>query len=51
MVRNDRFFLAWSAMHYWFGGLFSVTASAAAAWIPARRAAAAKPVDIIRGAA
>jgi lipoprotein-releasing system permease protein len=51
MVRNDRFFLAWSLTHYAFGGVFSVTASAVAAWIPARRAAAAKPVDIIRGAA
>jgi lipoprotein-releasing system permease protein len=51
MVRNDRFFLAWSLSHYWAGGLFSLVASAVAAWIPARRAAGANPVDIIRGAA
>jgi lipoprotein-releasing system permease protein len=51
MVRNDRFFLAWSATHYWVGGMFSLVASGVAAWIPARRAAGANPVDIIRGAA
>jgi lipoprotein-releasing system permease protein len=50
-VRNDRFFLAWSLTHYWIGGLFSLAASVVAAWIPARRAAGANPVDIIRGAA
>jgi lipoprotein-releasing system permease protein len=51
MVRNDRFFLAWSVTHYWVGGMFSLVASGVAAWIPARRAAGANPVDIIRGAA
>ncbi|QQP90916.1 ABC transporter permease [Skermanella sp. TT6] len=51
MVRNDRFFLEWSLTHYWIGGLFSLAASGVAAWIPARRAAGANPVDIIRGAA
>jgi lipoprotein-releasing system permease protein len=51
MVRNDRFFLAWSVTHYWIGGMFSLVASGVAAWIPARRAAGANPVDIIRGAA
>jgi lipoprotein-releasing system permease protein len=51
MVRNDRFFLAWSVTHYWIGGMFSLAASGVAAWIPARRAAGANPVDIIRGAA
>ncbi|EWY41071.1 ABC transporter [Skermanella stibiiresistens SB22] len=50
-VRNDRFFLAWSLTHYWIGALFSLSASVVAAWIPARRAAGANPVDIIRGAA
>jgi lipoprotein-releasing system permease protein len=50
-VRNDRLFLAWSVTHYWIGGMFSLVASAVAAWIPARRAAGANPVDIIRGAA
>ncbi|WP_158046604.1 ABC transporter permease [Skermanella pratensis] len=51
MVRNDRFFLEWSLTHYWIGGLFSLAASGVAAWLPARRAAGANPVDIIRGAA
>ena len=27
MVRNDRFFLAWSVTHYWIGGMFSLVAS------------------------
>jgi ABC-type antimicrobial peptide transport system permease subunit len=45
------FSLAWSVTHYWIGGMFSLVASGVAAWIPARRAAGANPVDIIRGAA
>lgn len=49
-VQSDRFHLAYSIVHYLIGGAFALTSAGFAAWLPARRAAALNPVDIIRGA-
>lgn len=37
-------------MHYLLAGLIAVSASVIAGFFPARKAAAARPVEIIRGA-
>jgi lipoprotein-releasing system permease protein len=42
--------LAWSPWHYAIAGAFALSSAAVAGWLPARRAARANPVDIIRGA-
>lgn len=47
----QHFFVVYSLWHYAIGGIFCVLAATVAAWLPARRAALLKPVDIIRGAA
>ena len=47
----QHFFVVYSIWHYIIGGAFCVLAAAFAAWLPARKAALLKPVDIIRGAA
>lgn len=42
--------LAWSPAHYALATLFALAAAGVAGYLPARRAAAVNPVDIIRGA-
>lgn len=42
--------LAWSPLHYVLSTAFALLAAGVAGYLPARRAAAANPVDIIRGA-
>jgi lipoprotein-releasing system permease protein len=48
---NQGFILARELWPYVVGGVFAVMASAVAAFVPARRAAALNPVEIVRGAA
>ncbi len=47
----QHFIVVYSLWHYVIGGVFCVLAASFAAWLPARKAALLKPVDIIRGAA
>jgi lipoprotein-releasing system permease protein len=49
-VRLQGFVLHRTPLHYAASGAFALATSALAAWIPARRAARADPVDILRGA-
>jgi lipoprotein-releasing system permease protein len=42
--------LAWRPWHYAIAAAFALGSAAVAGWLPARRAARANPVDIIRGA-
>lgn len=42
--------LAWSPLHYILATFFALAAAGVAGYLPARRAAAVNPVDIIRGA-
>lgn len=51
VVTSDRLFIIYSPWHYAIGGAACVAAATVAAWLPARRAALLRPVDIIRGAA
>lgn len=51
VVSSDHLFIIYSFWHYLIGGISCVIAATCAAWIPARKAARLKPVDIIRGAA
>jgi lipoprotein-releasing system permease protein len=47
----EHFFVVYSLWHYAIGGVFCVLSATFAAWLPARKAAELRPVDIIRGAA
>ena len=49
-VRLQGFVLHRTPVHYALAGAFALATSALAAWIPARRAARADPVDMLRGA-
>jgi len=51
IVETQGFILYYSFVHYVVSGVAAVAASTFAAYLPARRAAAVNPVDIIRGAA
>lgn len=51
IVTSDHLFIVYDPSHYITGGVACLVAATLAAWIPARRAARLKPVDIIRGAA
>ncbi|MCY1231516.1 lipoprotein releasing system, transmembrane protein, LolC/E family [compost metagenome] len=42
--------IAWSMLHYLIAAAFALGSAAVAGYLPARRAARANPVDIIRGA-
>ena len=42
--------IAWSMLHYAIASAFALGSAAVAGYLPARRAARANPVDIIRGA-
>ncbi len=50
-VKTEGFVLYYSFRHYLIAGLFAMIASLAASYLPARKAAAVNPVDIIRGGA
>lgn len=51
VVSTTHLFIVYSPWHYAIGSVACIVAASAAAWIPARRAARMRPVDIIRGAA
>lgn len=51
VIASDHLFIIYSYWHYVIGGVSCVFAATLAAWLPARKAAAVQPVDIIRGAA
>lgn len=50
-VKTEGFVLYYTFRHYLIAGLFAMIASLAASYLPARKAAAVNPVDIIRGGA
>lgn len=50
MIKAQGLVLDRSVMHYVIGSLFAICSAAFAAWLPARKAVAVDPVDIIRGA-
>lgn len=51
MVRTDHLYVIYSAWHYVIASTFAFVSSTLAAYLPAHKAAALQPVDIIRGAA
>jgi lipoprotein-releasing system permease protein len=50
LTAMQRFTLDWSFAYYAVAGIAATAASTLAAYLPARRAAALKPVEIVRGA-
>ncbi|MDP1975552.1 MAG: FtsX-like permease family protein, partial [Alphaproteobacteria bacterium] len=50
-IRIEGFYLLYTLWHYSIGAFVSITSAVLAAYLPARKAAYLKPVDIIRGAA
>jgi lipoprotein-releasing system permease protein len=48
-VRGEGFFLHRTLWHYAIGAAIATASATIAAWLPARRAARLKPVDIVRG--
>ena len=50
LVEVQRFTMDRSFVHYAIAGAFAVASAALAAYLPARRAAAVRPVEILRGA-
>ena len=50
-VKTEGFVLYYTFRHYLIAGLFAMIASLVASYLPARKAAAVNPVDIIRGGA
>lgn len=50
-IKTQGFILYRTHMHYLIAGGFAIAAATLAAYLPARKAAGLKPVDIIRGAA
>ena len=51
VVAMEGFVIYWGADQFLLAGTFAIAASIAAAWLPARKAAHVRPVEIIRGAA
>ncbi len=51
IMKLESFIVVYSWQHYAIAGGFAGVAAVLAAWIPARKAAKVRPVDIIRGAA
>lgn len=49
-IKTDRLFILFALRHYVLAVSFAFVAAVLAAWLPARKAAKLKPVDIIRGA-
>lgn len=50
-VKTEGFVLYYTIRHYLIAGVFAMVASLVASYLPARKAAAVNPVDIIRGGA
>jgi len=50
-VTTEGFVLYYTFKHYLLAGAFALPSAVFAAWLPARKAAAVNPVEIIRGAA
>lgn len=50
-VTSEGFVLYYTFKHYLVAGAFAMPSAVFAAWLPARKAAAVNPVEIIRGAA
>ena len=48
-VKSEGFVLYYTFKHYLIAGSFAMVAALAASYLPARKAAAVNPVDIIRG--
>ena len=48
-VKSEGFVLYYTFKHYLIAGSFALIAALAASYLPARKAAAVNPVDIIRG--
>lgn len=51
VVAFERFVIYWGIDQFILAGAFAVAAAVLAAWLPARKAARVRPVEIIRGAA
>ena len=51
IITTDHLFIVYELHHYIEGGIACVVAASLASWLPARKAAALRPVEIIRGAA
>lgn len=51
IITSEHLFIVYDLMHYVSGGLACMVAATIAAWLPARKAALMRPVDIVRGAA
>jgi len=51
IVTTEKLYIVYDPFHYIIGGIACMIAATIAAWLPARKAALMKPVDIIRGAA
>lgn len=51
IITSEHLFIVYDVMHYVWGGLACMVAATVAAWLPARKAALLRPVDIVRGAA
>ena len=51
IITAEKLFIVYDIHNYIYGGIACLVAATVAAWLPARKAARLKPVDIIRGAA
>ena len=51
IITTEHLYIVYDIMHYVYGGIACMVAATVAAWLPARKAALMRPVDIIRGAA
>ncbi len=51
IITSEHLFIVYDVKHYIFGGIACMIAATVAAWLPARKAALLRPVDIVRGAA
>lgn len=49
-IKTDRLFILFEIRHYILAVAFAFMAAVLAAWLPSRKAASLRPVDIIRGA-
>lgn len=49
-IKTDRLFILFEIRHYILAVVFAFVSAVLAAWLPSRKAASLRPVDIIRGA-
>lgn len=50
IITTEHLYIVYDVMHYFWGGVACMFAATVAAWLPARKAALLRPVDIVRGA-